>query len=180
MTYVMGYVHRIKHTSILREGGAGGCKPLPRPCQATPVATPTADGGGRRKRCALQHAFASSHSRICRCSVWLGARKVCTSASPVIGLVDLVASQRSIADHSYERPSAAITGSLMSSVVIGQMKSAGGSSSLGAGASAAEDGPCSSAVRLPSSSLALSSSAAASSASPAAALGSCDGPAPPP
>ena len=106
---------------------------------------------------------------------------MCWSASPVIGLVDLVASQRSIADRSYECPSAAITGSLMSSVVIGQMKSAGGSSSLGAGASAAEDGPCASAARLPSSSLALSSSAAASSASSAAAgasasvaSGSCD------
>merc|ERR1719424_2032339 len=160
MTYVMGYVHRIKHTSILREGGAGGCKPLPRPCQATPVATPTADGGGRRKRCALQHAFASSHSRIIRRTMWLGERKLCTSASPVIGLVDLVASQRSIADRSYECPSAAITGSLMSSVVIGSLKSAGGSSSLGAGASAADDGPCSSAAR-PASSAAASTSSEA-------------------
>ena len=70
-----------------------------------------------------------------------------SSSSPVIGLVDLVASQRSIADRSYECPSAAITGSLMSSVVIGQMKSAGGSS-LGAGAPAPEDGPCASAARL--------------------------------
>ena len=78
-------------------------------------------------------ARACCHSRIIRRSVWLGARKLCTSASPVIGLVDLVASQRSIADRSYECPSAAITGSLMSSVVIGQTKSCGGSASFAAG-----------------------------------------------
>ena len=79
------------------------------------------------------------HSPICRRSVWLGVRYGCSSASPVSGLVDLVANQRSIADRSYECPSAAITGSLITSVVIGQTKSCGASASLGAGASAAEE-----------------------------------------
>ena len=64
-------------------------------------------------------ARACCHSRIIRRSVWFGKSPVFSSASPVIGLVDLVASQRSIADRSYEWPSAAITGSLMSSVVMG-------------------------------------------------------------
>ena len=36
---------------------------------------------------------ASRHSRIIRRRMWLGKRQMCSSASPVIGLVDLVASQ---------------------------------------------------------------------------------------
>ena len=93
---------------------------------------------------------APCHSRIIRRRMWLGKRPVLPSSSPVIGLVDLVASQRSMADRSYACPSAAITGSLMISVVIGQMKSAGGSSSSTEGglSAAKEDDACSSGARL--------------------------------
>ena len=85
---------------------------------------------------------ASCHSRIVRRKLWFGIKMLCSSSPPVSGLVDLVASQRSIADRSYDCPSAATTGSTMTSVVIGQMKSAGGSSSsFATGASAADGEP---------------------------------------
>ena len=55
-----------------------------------------------------------------RLAVRLGTSRVLSSGSPVMGERLLLTNQRSMAARSYEKPSVVITGSAISSVVIGQ------------------------------------------------------------
>lgn len=72
-------------------------------------------------------AWASRHSMICRRKTWFGKSSKLLSGAPVLGLVRfLVPSQSSMAPFSYVCPSAAQTGSSISSREIGQTNSSGG------------------------------------------------------